>query len=307
VKGEDLETRIDRIGAIPEKIALKYVLQIADALDYALKKHELIHKDIKPGNIMVNEDADAFLLDMGIAQRIGEINIKEHIEGSPFYMSPEQSRNETLTWSSDQYSLGATLFNMVVGKPPFDDPDIMRIVGMHTDTPVPDPFKINPDVKLSPATVALIKKMLAKKTEGRFASWVEVKKEIRRILKGRKKKKSPVASSVREKTGHMAGPASSGTSRKIPVKKKKNGIQVLLNLSLVIMILLAGGYFGMRFFMESQAHEAIEMAIKNIQKVKSPDELSLKQLELARSKADNFFVGNAVKNEVLKLYTENKE
>ena len=183
VEGRDLDQIIENNGPTPEKYALRYALKIADALNYAWEKHKLLHRDIKPGNIMVNEQGEAFLLDMGIAQQISEtLERQEIVEGSPYYMSPEQSRGEPLDWRTDLYSLGATLYNLIVGMPPYDDPDVAKIVDMHTDTPFPEPETRNPKVKVSPEVVRLLKKMLEKNPDDRFKSWGEFQLEVRKIL-----------------------------------------------------------------------------------------------------------------------------
>lgn len=309
VKGEDLEKRIDRIGFIPEKTALKYILQIADALEYALKKHNLIHKDIKPGNIMVNENGDAFLLDMGIAQKIGEGVKKRHVEGSPFYMSPEQSRNETLSWSSDLYSLGATLYHMIVGQPPYDDPDVMNIVRMQSEAPFPPPVSRNRDVEISPDCVRLLQAMMEKRPVDRLESWDEFKKIVKDLIKS-KKSGSPknvqstntttLLKKIPSRKTSSFNPAHSTKRRVIIVKEDKNALLPLINTVIVLAVIAGAAFFGMRYFMESQARKGLSSASLYIDRDSYDSVEALNLVEVVRLKTGNIFISSSAKADILK-------
>jgi serine/threonine-protein kinase len=175
VDGEDYQKALDRKKVIPEAQALNGVIKIAEVLSYAWDKHSLLHKDVKPGNIMINSKGDVFLVDLGIAQSFDfkKKDADGHVFGSPFYMSPEQAQRLNLDWRSDLYSLGATFYHMTVGLPPYDAKTVPTIIDMHTSAPFPEPKTRNPSAKLSPDIVSLMKKMLAKKAEDRFGSWKE--------------------------------------------------------------------------------------------------------------------------------------
>lgn len=173
VNGYDLETVIDKGGPIQENEAIAYIIQIAEALRYAWDKHNLLHRDIKPGNIMITGEGKAFLLDMGIALHATDASKQqnEQVEGSPFYMSPEQTRGEPLDWSSDLYSMGASLYHMITGAPPFDGEDIEKIVMMHSSEPFPDPREKKPELNISPEVASLLRRMMGKRPHDRFSSW----------------------------------------------------------------------------------------------------------------------------------------
>jgi len=192
VDGIDLETWIETRGRLPETRALKFIIRIAEALQYAWDKHRLLHRDIKPGNIMVNQHDEAFLLDMGIAQHFSEtFERREETEGSPYYISPEQSYSAPMDWSSDLYSLGASLYHMVVGYPPYDAPEIMDIVKKHSAEPFPEPAKRNPQAKLAPGTVKLLRRMMGKTPKDRFASWEEFIEAAKDLLQQLSEGKKP--------------------------------------------------------------------------------------------------------------------
>ncbi len=189
IDGEDYEKRMNRDFAIPEKEALELALKISDALKYAWEKHGLLHKDIKPGNIIRDRRGEVFLMDLGIAQKItSKTENDEFVLGSPFYMSPEQAKGEALDWRSDQYSLGATLFHMIVGVPPFDAGSPNEIILKQITEPFPDPKKCNPNAKVSNGVLAVLKKMMAKKPDDRFSSWDDFKLIVGRLLSGEAEK-----------------------------------------------------------------------------------------------------------------------
>jgi serine/threonine-protein kinase len=172
VDGEDLEEEMRRFGPLREDEGLRVAARMVDALRYAWEHYGLLHKDIKPGNIMRARGGEVYLMDMGIAQLVNEkARRDDQVVGSPFYMSPEQGRAESLDWRSDCYSLGASLYHLMVGVPPYDHDDVMRIIAMHSTEPFPDPATRRPDIRLHPPTVALLRRMMAKTAEERFPSW----------------------------------------------------------------------------------------------------------------------------------------
>ena len=235
VDGQDIEKRLEEDKNIPEKETLRIAIKMGESLKYAWEGHGILHKDIKPGNIMLDSSGEPYLMDMGIAQYIGETPSKdEHIVGSPFFMSPEQSRAERLSWTSDLYSLGATMYNMIVGVPPFDANDVMKIIEMHSNAPFPMPKTRNPNVKISKGTVMLIKKMMAKNPNERFDSWGGFKEAAIKALKGK--------------------PPSGAASKKLSPSKKKRGRQVLKKsgsggiMGLLVILLLLGVCIGATVF-----------------------------------------------------------
>ena len=251
VDGSDLEHRLENEKCIPEKEALDITLKIGDALNYAWCNYKLLHKDIKPGNIMIDSRGEVYLMDMGIAQFAGETALdgQDHVLGSPFYMSPEQTMAMKLDWSSDLYSLGATLYHMIVGVPPYDADDVTKIMEKHSKEPFPDPLKRNSDTKISKRTTALIKKMMGKKIEDRFESWEDFNKALEAALKAldkpspnertqtmtRKGKKIP--------QGKKRGPVKiTRVSRTASVQKSSGGVLSILMALVIIAVTAVGAY-----------------------------------------------------------------
>lgn len=184
VEGGDLRQTIARKEKLDEPDALAIAVDIASSLNYAWQKYKLIHRDIKPANIIIAMDNSAKILDLGISKLINE-NQEEDMTmhgvmvGSPHYISPEQAKAEKVDFHTDMYALGATLFHMLAGEPPYDADSALAIVSKHISEPVPDVRKINSAV--SEDTGLLISRLMAKNALERFPDWTSVIKEIKRI------------------------------------------------------------------------------------------------------------------------------
>ena len=133
VEGESLRDRLERESQLPVVDAVRITTEVASALDYA-HRHGVIHRDIKPGNILLLNDGSAIVADFGIALAISEAGGPRITEsgmfvGTPPYMSPEQATSErTITLRTDIYSLGAVTYEMLSGEPPFTGPTVQAIV-----------------------------------------------------------------------------------------------------------------------------------------------------------------------------------
>ncbi len=238
VDGLDLEKIIEEEGIISEKQSLRIAIKIADALQYSWESHGMLHKDIKPGNLILDSNGECFLMDMGIAQFIGDApKEEEHILGSPFFMSPEQTRGERLSWSSDLYSLGATIYNMIVGVPPYDADDVMKIVEMHSNEPFPLPSIRNPEAKVSKQTVMLMKKMMAKMPSERFDSWGGFKEAATKTLKALN---APSGQTKKRKAPSKKKPV---IRRRIVQQKSGGGGLAMIVISLTVLAIAIGSAY----------------------------------------------------------------
>lgn len=150
---------------------LKIVGQISSALDYA-HKQGVIHRDVKPGNIMVTKQGRAYLTDFGLVRDVAIPTLGE-IFGSPKYISPEQAINSAKAVpQSDIYSLGVVIYESLTGRVPFDDAHPNDIALMHIEQPPPPPRKFNPALPVPVETVIL--KALTKKVPDRYQSGAEL-------------------------------------------------------------------------------------------------------------------------------------
>jgi tRNA A-37 threonylcarbamoyl transferase component Bud32/dienelactone hydrolase len=182
VEGESLRDRLNREGRLPVDEALDLAAEIADALGSAHRSH-VIHRDIKPENILLRE-GHAVVADFGIAlavaasyeERLTETGLSP---GTPSYMSPEQIDGTGFDERSDIYALGALLFEMVTGRPPFEGPTPLAIAVQHETAPPPDPRGI--DAAIPNDVAKLILKCLAKDRNDRYQSADDLFAELGRL------------------------------------------------------------------------------------------------------------------------------
>jgi serine/threonine protein kinase len=183
VPGENLDILIRREGRLSAEEASGLAGQIVEGLARA---HELgvIHRDLKPRNIMVDPQGNVRILDFGIARHLGgpELTVAGAAVGTPYYMSPEQALGESVDHRTDIYSLGAILFEMVIGRPPFEGESGLAVALKHKSELPRRPRELNPEV---PENLdRLIIKCLAKKREDRYQSAEELLAELVRFTEG---------------------------------------------------------------------------------------------------------------------------
>jgi serine/threonine-protein kinase len=166
-----LDTKIDKHQRLSELEVLDIGIKIASALDMALK-HDLLHRDIKPGNILFNADNEPKLVDFGLARSPdAEPESLAVTEGTPYYVAPEKIKREKETFLSDMYSLGCTLYHALTGHVPFEAPTVEELVAAHVHTPLTAPNLVLPEIS-QPTNDALLR-VLAKNPADRFLSYDE--------------------------------------------------------------------------------------------------------------------------------------
>jgi eukaryotic-like serine/threonine-protein kinase len=177
VEGEDLKTLLRRVGALPEERAKAIGAQVCEALAYA---HALgiVHRDIKPQNILLTRDGQVKVTDFGIARALASAAITETgtVLGSVQYLSPEQARGLGVGQSSDLYSLGVVLFEVVAGRLPFDGDTPITIALKHIHEP--PPVLRRDDTPASVDMEHIILKALAKDPHGRYRSAEEMRADL---------------------------------------------------------------------------------------------------------------------------------
>jgi serine/threonine-protein kinase PpkA len=242
IPGGTLKERIDRGGLTVAEI-LDIVCDVARGLDFAHQKG-FVHRDVKPGNILFKNDGTAVLADFGIAKAMdasaGATMAGASI-GTPDYMSPEQARAEPVDGRSDLYSMGAMLYEMLVGHPPYQASDPFTVALMHVTQPVPElPAEFR---WLQP----LIDGLMAKVPANRFASGDEFIKAVERLLAaapqgvGVAEARSPAKRSAGRRTGMdqtAIGRAASGRKNLLPLAA--GGVVALLAVGLGLWAWLGG-------------------------------------------------------------------
>lgn len=187
VKGTTVYDRLSKGEIYSEKEALDIIIQIADALGHAHERG-LIHRDVKPKNIMITENGIAKLADMGLAREAAD-QVAAQMEagrayGTPYYISPEQIRGELdIDFRADIYSLGATFYHMVTGKVPFEAPTPSAVMHKHLKEILVPPDHINSALSVGVAEV--IEVMMAKKRSDRYGSIKMLMEDLKAVQEGR--------------------------------------------------------------------------------------------------------------------------
>src|SRR5881394_2046496 len=167
-----LDSRIDKHQRLPELQVLDIGYKIALALNMVLK-HDLLHRDIKPGNILFNAENEPKLVDFGLARNVeDEPESTTVTEGTPYYVAPEKIKRERETFLSDMYSLGCTLYHALTGHVPFEAPSVEELVAAHVHTALTPPNLVWPEIT-QPTSDAIMKAM-EKNPADRFLSYDEL-------------------------------------------------------------------------------------------------------------------------------------
>lgn len=187
VEGETVADIQSREGKVPEDRAMLIATQVAEGLAHA-HENGLIHRDIKPANILIESTGVAKVCDLGLARSMAgdEASLTQTgaAVGTPFYTSPEQASGEKdLDARTDVYSLGATLYHIVAGDPPFNGPTPAVIMTKHLTEPVPELAKSMPGV--SEGLSGIVSKCMAKDRKARYASMAALIEDLGRVREGK--------------------------------------------------------------------------------------------------------------------------
>jgi serine/threonine-protein kinase len=228
VEGESLRSRLERERQLPVDDALRIAREAAQALEYA-HQHGVVHRDIKPENLLLTEDGNTLVADFGIARALGgtdqRLTETGLAIGTPAYMSPEQASGEgDLTARSDIYSLGAVLYEMLAGEPPFTGPTAQAVIAKRFSGTVPSVRTVRPMVP--EAVEQAVTRALAVVPADRYASAAELARAL----------STAAATTTATAQATVAAPRSSIGSRSRPWKSPAF-------LTLVLGFLLGTGVF----------------------------------------------------------------
>lgn len=180
VEGITLKKYIEKRGRIPFKEAVSIAIQVANGLD-AAHKHNIVHRDIKPQNIIISKEGKVKVTDFGIAKVASSSTINSSSTmGSVHYISPEQARGGYSDARSDLYSLGITIFEMLTGTVPFDGDSTVAVAVQHIQDEIPAPSTVTDDIPLSIDRIVL--KLTQKKPDRRYQTAAELITDLKKSL-----------------------------------------------------------------------------------------------------------------------------
>ena len=197
VDGSTVASLLRRGGSLDEERTFLIAQQMARALEHAAK-NGLVHRDLKPENILITRDGIAKLCDLGLAkvEEHGTGADQGHRMGTPDYISPEQARGDAnVDIRSDLYSLGATLYHMLLGRPPFEGPNAPAVMAKHLTELPRSPRQVDPSISALGEVVLL--RLLQKRREDRFQTPTELLQRIDELVR-----------TLQAARGVVAGPAS---------------------------------------------------------------------------------------------------
>lgn len=202
VEGHTVYEHLVKEGPYAEAEALAIGIQIAAALEHA-HHAGLIHRDVKPKNILITRAGVAKLADMGLARALSDREAAEteagRAFGTPYYISPEQIRADMdIDYRADIYGLGATLYHMVTGKAPFEGPDVAAVLRKHLREPLVPPDHINP--ALTSGMSEIIQLCMAKNPEKRYPTTTNLIEDLRAVAEGRPPAQAHKLPSLAERT-----------------------------------------------------------------------------------------------------------
>ncbi|HJT04416.1 MAG TPA: Stk1 family PASTA domain-containing Ser/Thr kinase [Pseudonocardiaceae bacterium] len=186
VDGRTLRDIVKTEGPLDEQRAMETMADVCAALDFS-HRNGIIHRDVKPANIMINNAGSVKVMDFGIARALSDgqgVTQTAAVVGTAQYLSPEQARGEMVDARSDVYAAGCVLYELIAGEPPFTGDSPVAVAYQHVREDPAPPSHQNPDV--SPALDAVVLKAMSKNPANRYQSAAEMRSDLVRVLKGQR-------------------------------------------------------------------------------------------------------------------------
>ena len=214
VDGQTLREIVKTTGPMTQQKVIEVMADVCAALDFS-HRHQIIHRDVKPANIMINRAGAVKVMDFGIARALGEgqnVTQTAAVIGTAQYLSPEQARGEAVDARSDVYAVGCVLFELLTGEPPFTGDSPVAVAYQHVREDPRAPSELNPEI--SPALDAVVLKALSKNPLNRYQSAAEMRADLVRVRSGQSPM-APVVMSQDERTAMLAPAPPTGPTRRL--------------------------------------------------------------------------------------------
>jgi len=241
VEGETLKERIRRQGRLPVSEAVAYAIEIGRALECA-HVNKLVHRDVKPQNVLIDPDGRAKVTDFGIARSLEAqgLTATGRVLGTTDYVSPEQALGHEVTGQSDIYSLGIVLYEMLTGEAPYQADTQVAVAMKHVRDPLPDVQRRRPEISASLARV--VERATAKETQNRYQNVTDLVHDLEEVL-----------AIEAARTGQATGEAttvlrslSGDTADYAPIRLRRPKRALALTLLLLAVLAATGAFLATR-------------------------------------------------------------
>jgi serine/threonine protein kinase len=241
VEGETLKERIRRLGRLPVSEAVAYAIEIARALECA-HVNRLVHRDVKPQNVLIDPDGRAKVTDFGIARSLEAqgLTATGRVLGTTDYVSPEQALGHEVTGQSDIYSLGIVLYEMLTGETPYKADTQVAVAMKHVRDPLPDVQRRRPEISASLARV--VERATAKETQNRYQDVSDIVHDLEEVL-----------AIEAARTGQTTGEAttvlkslSGDTADFAPIRMRRPRRALVLTLIVLVALAVTGVFLATR-------------------------------------------------------------
>jgi predicted Ser/Thr protein kinase len=238
IDGENLKQLVNREGALPVRDAIELTLQVARALGFAHHRG-IVHRDVKPQNVILNDDGRAKVTDFGIARSVDVEGVTQTgaVVGTSDYIAPEQAQGQPVDAQTDVYSLGVVLYELLTGEVPYDGENFVAVAMQHVHQPVPSVLDRRPDVP--PRLDLVLQRAMAKRPQDRHGSMGEFCDDLEASLAaldgygGDESERTLVVPAARRRGGGR------GVARR---RQRRRTPGVLIVLALVVLALAGGVY-----------------------------------------------------------------
>jgi serine/threonine-protein kinase len=254
VEGETLRDVLRREGRLSPERAMSLTADICAALDFS-HRNGIVHRDVKPGNVMITPQGTVKVMDFGIARAVSDsaatMTSTAAVIGTAQYLSPEQARGEGVDARSDVYSAGCLLYELVTGTPPFTGDSPVAVAYQHVREDPRTPSSINPEIP--PELDAILMKAMSKNPANRYQSAADMRADLLRAVAGQQVEATPVMSDAEKTTlitngGHLGYDGEWSDDEDGRRRRRRGiiaavvaGVLVLAGLVVLLVVLTSGG------------------------------------------------------------------